>query len=162
MDFIHRTAEGQILYCVHHQSRESGSELGLGHLRRATATLAHRQRAQVGPKNKSRRWRCFICRWENVSKGILGQPRKIISQGHLISSAGGSRRPGMHQPRARERARAREREQKRAIAEEKHMEEKLEAAIRSATACVKQVEQDLAEDPKVNKRQLDEDWYLFA
>ena len=42
------------------------------------------------------------------------------------------------------------------------MEEKLEAAIRSATACVKQVEQDLAEDPKVTKRQLDEDWYLFA
>ena len=54
----------------------------------------------------------------------------------------------MHQQRARERARARERERERAIAEEKDMEEKLEAAIRSATACVKQVDQDVGEDPR--------------
>jgi len=56
----------------------------------------------------------------------------------------------MHQQRARERARARERERERAIAEEKDMEEKLEAAIRSATACVKQVDQDVGEDPKIS------------
>ncbi len=70
----------------------------------------------------------------------------------------------MHKSRERERARARARESELAIAEEKHMEEELESTIRSATACVKQVEQDLAEDPKVNKRQafLDSVWYLFA
>ena len=73
-----------------------------------------------------------------------------VSQGYLIPSSRGSRRPGMHQQRARERARARERERERAIAEEKDMEEKLEAAIRSATACVKQVDQDVGEDPKVS------------
>ena len=105
--------ENLIYFVKHNQSRESGSELGLGHLRRATATLAHRQRAQVGPKNKSRRWRCFTCRWENVSKGILGQPRRLISKDISYHQQGDHAvRACINREREREHARERESERK--------------------------------------------------